>query len=91
MRWLGGSAAGDESLLPAQDRRGRDEEAESPAGGEQTGQGGDKARSGQFIRGRGLRRCSTVSWWRTTRISISLVVSDRVRSTIQLRSLEKTR
>ena len=44
-----------------------------------------------FIRGRGLRRYSTASWWRRTRISISLAVSDRVRSTIQLRSLENTR
>jgi hypothetical protein len=46
LRWLGGPAAGDESLVPAQDRRGRDEEAESPAGGEQTGQGGDQGSVG---------------------------------------------
>jgi hypothetical protein len=91
LRWLGGPAAGDESLVPAQDRRGRDEEAESPAGGEQTGQGGDQGSVGPVHPGSRLRRCSTVSWWRKTRISISLVVSDRVRSTIQLRSLVKTR
>jgi hypothetical protein len=37
------------------------------------------------------RRCSTVSWWRRTRISISLVVSDQVRSTIQLNSVTNIR
>ena len=36
-----------------------------------------RARSVQLIRGRGVRRWSTASWWRRTRISISLVVSDR--------------
>ena len=46
-----------------------------------------RARSVQVIRGRGVRRWSTASWWRRTRISMSLVVSDRVRSTIQPRSL----
>ena len=34
------------------------------------------------------RRLSTASWWRRTRISISLLVSDRVCNTIQPRSLE---
>jgi len=46
------------------------------------------ARSVQVSRGRGVRRWSTASWWRRTRISISLAVSQWVRSTIQLRSLE---
>jgi hypothetical protein len=46
-----------------------------------------RARSVQVIRGRGVRRRSTASWWRSTSISTSLVVSDRVRSTIQLKSL----
>jgi hypothetical protein len=46
-----------------------------------------RARSDQVIRGRGVRRRSTASWWRRTRISISLAVSDWVRSTVQLRSL----
>jgi hypothetical protein len=36
------------------------------------------ARSVQVIRGRGVRCWSTASWWRRTRISISLLVSDRV-------------
>jgi hypothetical protein len=31
-----------------------------------------RARSVQLIRGRGMRRWSTASWWRRTRISISL-------------------
>ena len=31
--WLGGPAAGDESPVPAQDRRGRDEQPETPARG----------------------------------------------------------
>ena len=44
------------------------------------------ARPVQLIRGRGVCRWSTASWWRRTRISISLLVSDRVRSTIQTRS-----
>jgi hypothetical protein len=35
------------------------------------------ARSVQLIRGRGRRRCSTASWWRRTRISISLATSER--------------
>ena len=39
------------------------------------------ARSVQLIRGRGVRRRSTASWWRRTRISISLPVWDRLRST----------
>jgi hypothetical protein len=39
-----------------------------------------RPRSGLLIRGRGVRGpWSTASWWRRTRISISLVVSDRVR------------
>ena len=88
---LGGPVARNESLVPAQNRRGRDEEPESAAGREQAGQCGDEGSVGQLIRGRGLRRCSTASWWRRTRISISLAVSDRVRSIIQLRSLENTR
>jgi hypothetical protein len=46
------------------------------------------ARSVQLICGRGVGRWSTASWWRRRRISISLAVSDRVRSTIQPRSLE---
>ena len=33
---------------------------------------------GPVIRGRGVRPCSTASWWRRTRISMYLVVSDRV-------------
>ena len=37
------------------------------------------------------RRLSTASWWRRTRISISFAVSDLVRSTIQLTSVENTR
>jgi hypothetical protein len=49
------------------------------------------ARSGQLMRGRGDRRWSTASWWRRTRISISFAVSDLVRSTVQLTSLEITR
>jgi hypothetical protein len=48
-------------------------------------------RSVQLIRRCGVRRCSTASWWRRTRISISLLVSDRVRSTMQPRSLENAR
>jgi hypothetical protein len=46
------------------------------------------ARSVQFICGRGVRRRSTASWWRRTRISISFVVSDRARNTTQPRILE---
>jgi hypothetical protein len=42
----GSSSGGDESLVPAQDRRGGDEEAESPAVREQTGQGGDQGSIG---------------------------------------------
>jgi hypothetical protein len=47
-----------------------------------------RARSVQLIRGRGVRRWSTASWWRRTRISMSFVMSDRVCSTIQPRTLE---
>ena len=46
------------------------------------------ARSVQPTCGRGVRRWSTASWWRMYRISISLLLSDRARSTIQPRSLE---
>ena len=49
------------------------------------------ARSVQLIRGRGMRRWSTASWWRRTRISISLVVSDLMLSAVQARSLENMR
>jgi len=44
------------------------------------------ARSLQLSRGWGVRRCSTASWWRRTRISISLAVSERTHSIIQLSS-----
>ena len=37
-------------------------------------------------RGWGVRRCSTASWWRRTRISISLAASERTHSIIQLSS-----
>lgn len=47
-----------------------------------------RARSVQLICGRGVRRRSTASWWRRTKISISFVVSDRARSTIQPTSVE---
>jgi hypothetical protein len=47
-----------------------------------------RARSVQLILGRGVRRRSTASWLRRTRISMSLLVSDRARSTIQPRSVE---
>ena len=43
---LGCPAAGDESLVPAQDGCGRDEHPESSAGGEQSGQGGDQGSVG---------------------------------------------
>ena len=43
---LGGPVAGDESLVPAQDRRGHRKEPESPAGGEQAGQSGDQGSVG---------------------------------------------
>ena len=41
------------------------------------------ARSGQNIRGRVLRRFRTASWWRSTRISMSLSAVDRASRTIQ--------
>ena len=41
-------------------------------------------------RGWGVRRCSTASWWRRTRISISLAVLERAWSTIQLSSFVNT-
>jgi hypothetical protein len=44
--WLGGSVARSESLVPAQDCRGRDKEAESSTGGEHTGQSGDQGSVG---------------------------------------------
>ena len=40
-------------------------------------QGGDHCSVGPAHPGRGVRRWSTASWWRRTKISISLVVSDR--------------
>jgi hypothetical protein len=50
------------------------------------------ARSVQLIRGCGVHLRRTASWWRSTKISISLVVVlDRVRSTIQPRSLVNIR
>ena len=50
-----------------------------------------RARSIQFIRGRGVRRWSTASWWHRSRISISLAVSDLLLSSIQPRNLENIR
>ena len=41
------------------------------------------ARSAQGIRGLGFWRWSTASWWRSTRISVSLAVSGRANCTIQ--------
>ena len=41
------------------------------------------ARSAQGIRGLGFWRWSTASWWRSTRISVSLAVSGRASCTIQ--------
>ena len=46
------------------------------------------ARSAQFVCVRGARRRGTASWWRRTRISISLAASYRARSTSQAISLE---
>jgi hypothetical protein len=85
---LGGSAAGDQLAVPAQDGGRGDEQPEASADREQSVEGSEQgARSVPLIRRRGVRRWSTASWWRRTRISISLV-SDRVSSTIQPRSLE---
>jgi hypothetical protein len=47
-----------------------------------------RARSAQVMCGRGVCHRSTASWWRRTRISISLAVSQWFRSTIQLKSLQ---
>jgi hypothetical protein len=50
-----------------------------------------RARSAQLMPGRDMRRWSTASCWRRTRISISLVASDRTHGTTQLMSLENNR
>jgi hypothetical protein len=85
---LSGPAAGDELAVPAQDGGRRDHQPEvSAGGGSSRMRAAIRARSVQLIRGRGIRRWSTASWWRRTRISMSLVVSDRVHSTIQPKSL----
>ena len=76
-RAVGGPAAGDQLAVPAQDGGGGDDQPEASAGREQSGEGGDQGAIGPLMRGRGVRRWSTASWWRRTRISISLVVSDR--------------
>jgi len=57
---LGGPAADDQFVVPAQDG-GRGSRVRAVI----------RARSVQRIRGRGLRRRSTASWWRRTRISMS--------------------
>jgi hypothetical protein len=49
------------------------------------------ARSAQDIRGRAVWRCSTASWWRSTRISTSLSASDRAIRTIQLTMRQASR
>ena len=69
---LGGPAAGDELAVPAQDRRWGDQQAAAACSGSSRARAAITARSVQRIRGRGVRRCSTASWWRRTRISISL-------------------
>jgi hypothetical protein len=50
---------------------------------------GARLKSKSRISGRGVRRWSTASWWRRTRISMSLLVSDRARSTSQPSSFEE--
>jgi hypothetical protein len=87
----GGPASGDELSVPAKDRGRGDQQAEAAACWQPPARAAMTVRSVQRIRGRGVRRYSTVSWWRRTRISISLVVSDRVRSTIQLNSVTNIR
>ena len=88
--WLGGPVAGDESPVPTQDGRGRDEQPEASAGREQSGQAAIRAGRAADPRSGGAP-VEHGEWWRRTRISISLVVPDRVRRMIQLRRLEHTR
>ena len=82
---LAKAADTDQLAVPAQDGGRGDEQPEAAAGREQSGEGGDQGTIGPAHPW--ARRWSTASWWRRTRISISLAVSEWVRSTIQLRSL----
>jgi hypothetical protein len=89
---LGCPAAGDESLVPAQDRGGRDKETESPASGEQPNQGGNQGSVGPADprpRTAPLQHSKLVA--QDEDLDLLGGVSDRVRSTIQLSSLENTR
>jgi hypothetical protein len=82
----GGPAAADELTVPAQDRGGSDRESAATTSGEQSGEGGDRGAVAPVEPRPGVRRCRTASWWRRTRISISLAVSERTWSTIQVSS-----
>jgi hypothetical protein len=86
---LGGPAASDELPVPAQDRGRVTSNPTRRGAGSSRLRTSITARSAQLTRSRGVRRCSTVSWWRRTRISMSLAVSERMRSTNQSRSLAK--
>jgi hypothetical protein len=76
--------AGHESTVPTQDCRGRDEEADSAAGGKQPGQTGDQGSVGPAdprSRTAPLQHRELVTQDEDLDL---LVVSDRVRSTILL-------
>jgi len=70
--------------VPVQNRVGCDEDSAAATSVEQSGEGSEHGAALQSSRG--VRRCNAVSWWRRTRISISLAVSERTWSTIQLSS-----
>ncbi len=74
---LCGPAPRDQLTVPAQDGRRGDEQPESARTGSSRLRAAITARSAQLSLGRLGRRRSTASWWRRTRISISLLVSHR--------------
>jgi hypothetical protein len=72
---LGGPAAGDQLAMPAQDGGGVTSSPRRRRTGSSRVRAVSRARSVQLIRELGVRRRSTPSWWRRTRILMSLVVS----------------
>jgi hypothetical protein len=67
----------DELPVPAQQGFGLDQEARPACPWQRAADGGEESAVGSSSRGRGVLRRSTLSWWRSTRISRSLAASPR--------------
>jgi hypothetical protein len=78
--WVGPGAR-DEAAVPAQQRLGLDKKQDQRERGRARLNAASGARSAGWGLGRATRRRSTVSWWRSTRISKSLAASPRASRT----------